>query len=80
MKALLLSILFIAGCGHLTMDLKAHEENHCREFGIPQSAWRYEYASADETTRVCREKTKLAFVSACAQRVWSECVIRLPKE
>ncbi len=77
----LILLLSLAGCGHLTWNLKAHEEIHCREFGITdKSQWEYVYASAAETERVCREKTKLIFVEGCAQQVGSSCYIYLPKD
>ena len=72
-------VLLLSGCGHLNLNLKAHEEEHCEEFGVTdKSKWNYVYASAAETTRTCQQKTGLIFVDGCAQKVGYECYIHLP--
>jgi hypothetical protein len=75
MKYALLTLL-LAGCGHIVLDLKAHEEEHCREFGVPESGWVYHYTP--NVNAICREKTGLIFVDGCAESIGNVCSIYLP--
>ena len=70
--------MILTGCGHLTFNLKAHEEHHCRDdFKIPQSHWHYYYR--DNVVEVCQILTGLVFVDACAESIDGECYIYLPQ-
>lgn len=78
---LLALFLVLAGCGHIVLfpsQLLEHERDHCREWGIPESKWVYEYS--EDAARICQDKTGLIFVDACAE-VWSDgtCRMFLPK-
>jgi len=70
----LLSLLF--GPAHLTLDLKAHEEQHCREFNIPQDKWIYNYT--DESFSICG-KAVGGIAEGCAISDGTTCTIVLPK-
>lgn len=68
--------LLLVGCGHLTFDLKAHEEAHCREFGAKEVVYHYE----EDAAGICRAKTGLIFVDGCAE-LWTDgtCHMWLPE-
>ena len=71
-----LAIVTLTGCGHLTFDLKGHEQDHCREHHIPPHQWVYHYT--DDAPAICRVKTGLIFVEGCAVPSGGECHIWLP--
>jgi hypothetical protein len=73
--AYLLAILLSPA--HLTFDLKAHEEEHCRTtFSVPQEYWVYIYT--DEASKICSEAVG-GYAHGCAIKRENHCEIILPK-
>ncbi len=75
MRALLL-VLFLTGCAHQTVDLKAHEEEHCEEFGIPKAKWVYHVV---DDLSVCYKATGKVYLHGCALTDGIECHIILKR-
>ncbi len=72
---LLASILF--GPAHLTLDLKAHEEEHCLvDFKIPKERWTYHYT--DNAMSICTNAVG-GLAEGCAISDGHTCTIVLPE-
>lgn len=77
----ILLAIFSASSGHLAGEnLMAHEENHCREFGIPPERWRVEYGEPFSVSHRCRDYGAPLIVDGCAVPLADgDCLILYPK-